>query len=214
MPKGKSIQASELKAALYEQSVAPDTSAKVKKSTKIPSVRHLSPISSEKIHSSAYGRASSFVARKGQNHSIFVRERRAPPLPDLPPPLATDSMAASPPRPTPPQRLDWAAEGFGRRQTVRAGEPSGGAALDAPAGSGPPAILSLHAASPGSEGEAATGDGRTGCARRRGSGSPQRLALPPEETCWRPLPRRSLAGLSALPTAGAGVTALPGFVPA
>uniref|UniRef100_A0ACB8GF32 Uncharacterized protein n=1 Tax=Sphaerodactylus townsendi TaxID=933632 RepID=A0ACB8GF32_9SAUR len=99
-------------------------------------------------------------------------------------------MAALPPRPTPPQWLDWVAEGFGRRQTVRAGEPSSGAPLDAPAGSDPPAVLSLHAASPGSEGEAVTGDGRTGSARGRGSDAPQHFGAAAEGLAGRPLPRR------------------------
>uniref|UniRef100_A0ACB8FHL2 Uncharacterized protein n=1 Tax=Sphaerodactylus townsendi TaxID=933632 RepID=A0ACB8FHL2_9SAUR len=111
----------------------------------------------------------------------------------------------------PPQRLDWAAKGFGWRQTVRAGEPSGGAALDSPAGSGPPAILSLHAASPGSEGEAATGDGRTGSPRRRGSDALQRFGAAAEGLAGRPLPRREPRGtFAARPTDGAGDAALPG----
>uniref|UniRef100_A0ACB8G1Q9 Uncharacterized protein n=1 Tax=Sphaerodactylus townsendi TaxID=933632 RepID=A0ACB8G1Q9_9SAUR len=88
----------------------------------------------------------------------------------------------------PPQLLDWAAEGFGRRQTVRAGEPSGGAPLDAPAGSGPPAVLSPHAASPGSEGEAVTGDGRTGSAPGdAGSDAPQRFGAAAEGFAGRQL---------------------------
>uniref|UniRef100_A0ACB8FB20 Uncharacterized protein n=1 Tax=Sphaerodactylus townsendi TaxID=933632 RepID=A0ACB8FB20_9SAUR len=120
-------------------------------------------------------------------------------------------MSASPPRLTPPQRLDWEAGGFPRRQSVRAGKPSGGAPLDTPAGSAPPTPLSLSMAGPGSKGEAATGDGWTGPPRRRGSDALQRYGAAAEGLAGQPLPRREPCVTStAQPADGTGDAALPG----
>uniref|UniRef100_A0ACB8GDK7 Uncharacterized protein n=1 Tax=Sphaerodactylus townsendi TaxID=933632 RepID=A0ACB8GDK7_9SAUR len=117
-------------------------------------------------------------------------------------------MAASPPRPTPSQRLDWAAEGRGVTADRQAGRALGGAGQLRRAPARPPCKPPCGQSWLG--GRQRRGR-RDGLARRRGSDASQRFGAAAEGLAGRPLPRREPRGtFAARPTDGAGDAALPG----